>query len=106
MARRKATPRTVERISTGVAGLDEILHGGFIPHHSYMLRGGPGTGKTILGLHFLTKAIANGSKVLLITMSEPQEEIRLHAEFIGFNLKGIEFLDLTPTEEVFEEAES
>lgn len=33
------------RISTGVAGLDEILQGGFITHRAYLVRGEPGSGK-------------------------------------------------------------
>jgi predicted ATP-dependent serine protease len=28
------------RLSTGIAGLDEILRGGFIPERAYLLRGG------------------------------------------------------------------
>jgi circadian clock protein KaiC len=39
-------------------------------------------------------------------MSEPQDEICLHASFIGLDLKGIKILDLTPSEQVFEQAES
>ncbi|HEY6410449.1 MAG TPA: ATPase domain-containing protein, partial [Ktedonobacteraceae bacterium] len=38
------------RVSTGVAGLDEILYGGLIHRRAYLLRGGPGCGKTTLGL--------------------------------------------------------
>ncbi|WP_217808080.1 ATPase domain-containing protein [Halomonas sp. CSM-2] len=41
------------RLLTGVAGLDQILHGGLIPHRTYLIRGGPGSGKTTLGMHFL-----------------------------------------------------
>ncbi|MDF2693591.1 MAG: putative circadian clock protein KaiC, partial [Labilithrix sp.] len=48
------SPEDERRLSTGVAGLDEALHGGLLPGRTYVVRGGPGTGKTILGLHFLT----------------------------------------------------
>lgn len=41
------------RLSSGVPGLDEILYGGLIPERTYLVRGDTGTGKTILGLHFL-----------------------------------------------------
>ena len=44
-----------DRLSTGIDGLDEILHGGLIPERSYMLRGPAGSGKTILGLHVLER---------------------------------------------------
>src|SRR5215467_8798068 len=42
------------RISTGIAGLDHILHGGLLPGRTYLVAGEPGTGKTTLGLHFLS----------------------------------------------------
>ena len=46
------------RQSTGITGLDEILGGGLVEGRSYLLSGGPGTGKTILGLTFLTTGAA------------------------------------------------
>jgi len=54
------------RLSTGVAGLDEILRGGLIPRRSYLVRGGPGSGKTILGLHFLNRALVENQRALLV----------------------------------------
>lgn len=44
---------TEARLSVGVPGLDAILNGGLLPDRSSMIRGGPGTGKTILGLQYL-----------------------------------------------------
>jgi circadian clock protein KaiC len=41
-----------KRLSSGIRGFDEVLHGGFIPGRAYLVRGGPGSGKTTLGLHF------------------------------------------------------
>ncbi|AXS84003.1 ATPase domain-containing protein [Marinobacter sp. Arc7-DN-1] len=35
-----------QRISTGVQGLDEIACGGLLPQRAYLVRGGPGGGKT------------------------------------------------------------
>jgi len=37
-----------DRLSTGILGLDQILHGGLIPGRAYLVRGRPGTGKTTL----------------------------------------------------------
>lgn len=55
---------SISRLSTGIAGLDEVLRGGLIPGQAYLLRGGPGTGKTTLGLHFLAAGAAKGEKTL------------------------------------------
>lgn len=98
--------RMVERISTGVFGLDEVLDGGLICGSTYLVRGGPGTGKTTLGLHFLTEGAARGEKVLLISLAATEKEIRQEAGSIGFDLKGIDVLDLTPSPEFFSKDQS
>ena len=87
---------TVARISTGIPGLDEILRGGLILQRSYMVRGGPGTGKTILGLHFLHYAIERGETCLLITFGESKAELVRNGSVLGFAMDKIRFLDLSP----------
>jgi len=41
------------KIHSGTPGLDEVLHGGFTSGQTTVVSGGPGTGKTIIGLQFL-----------------------------------------------------
>jgi len=94
------------RLSSGIAGYDEILLGGFIPNRAYLARGGPGTGKTILGLHFLIAGVARGESSLFITLGEPETEIKQNAEKLGFDLAGMHFLDLSPTPEFFSEVQT
>ncbi len=101
-----ATPDNEPRLSTGVAGLDDVLHGGVLPGRTYVVRGGPGTGKTMLGLHFLTAGAARGERTLFITVEEPTEQIRRDAHALGFDLEGVRFLDLTPGAEFFMKAQS
>jgi circadian clock protein KaiC len=84
------------RVSIGVTGLDEILRGGLIPNRAYMVRGGPGSGKTILGMHFLDWAARRGQPCMLITFGESEAELRRNAEQLGFTTSGIHFLDLSP----------
>ncbi|MCF8025163.1 MAG: hypothetical protein K9K82_06720 [Desulfobacteraceae bacterium] len=94
------------RLSTGIAGLDEILSGGLLAGKSYLVRGGPGTGKTMLGMHFLTAGIEAGEKALFITLGETEPQLRENAEAVGFDVSGIDFLDLSPSSEFFSEMES
>jgi circadian clock protein KaiC len=94
------------RLSTGITGLDEILGGGLIPARAYLLRGGPGTGKTTVGLHFLTSGDPRVEKPLFITMGETEEQIRKNAEAVGFDLEGVTFLDLSPSSAFFSEVQS
>jgi circadian clock protein KaiC len=102
------TPGNTEEIrrSTGVVGLDEVLHGGLLPGRTYLVRGGPGTGKTMLGLHFLTAGARLGERTLFITVEESTEQIRKDAGVLGFDLSGVRFVDLTPGSEFFTKAQA
>ncbi|MDQ7826967.1 MAG: ATPase domain-containing protein [Candidatus Eremiobacteraeota bacterium] len=92
---------TEGRLSTGVKGIDEILKGGLIKGNAYLLRGGPGAGKTVLGMHFLTAAAVKGQKALFITLVESTEKIRFNARAMAFTLDRIDFLDVSPTKDFF-----
>lgn len=94
------------RVSSGVDGLDEVLGGGLIPGRAYLARGGPGSGKTVLGLHFLTAGAAGGERCLFITLSEPAEQLRSNGASLGLDLDRVRFLDLSPTPEFFTDAGS
>lgn len=83
------------RISTGIQGLDEILHGGFMPDSSYLIVGGPGSGKTILSLQFMLESIKRKARCLYITYAEPEETIRKNAASFGWDLTALAFADLT-----------
>jgi circadian clock protein KaiC len=95
-----------DRLSTGISGLNEVLHGGYVPGRAYLVRGGPGTGKTTLGMHFLTTGAANGEPVLFITLAETVAQLRRTAEGLGFDAQGITFLDLSPTSDFFAQVQT
>jgi circadian clock protein KaiC len=99
-------PELLDRLSTGIVGLDEILYGGLIPGRAYLVRGGPGSGKTTVGLHFLTAGEVTGERALFITLGEPETQIRQNAQALGFKLKQVAFLDLSPNSTFFTEVES
>lgn len=94
------------RLSTGISGLDEILQGGLIQNRGYLVRGGPGTGKTTLGTHFLAAGILAGEKTLLITLGEPGEQILASGEQLGLHLQNVQVLDLSPDSTFFTDAQS
>ncbi len=94
------------RISTGIPGMDTVLYGGFVNTFSYLIRGGPGTGKTIFGLHFLTAPQNDSQTSLFITLSEPAEKIRRIGTAMGFDLSRVHMLDLSPGPEFFAKMES
>jgi len=93
------------RVITGVKGLDEILNGGLVKERAYLVRGGPGTGKTTLGLHFLKKGIEENEKSLLITLTESKQKIKKDAKKRKLDLKKVEFIDLSPGSELIKNNE-
>jgi circadian clock protein KaiC len=81
-------------ISTGVAGLDEILGGGFPPNRLYLIQGNPGAGKTTLALQFLLEGLRHGERGLYVTLSESDEEVTDVARAHGWSLEGLERITL------------
>ena len=86
------------RISTGSRGLDDILGGGLDPERMYLYEGRPGSGKTTLALQFLLEGVRNGERVLYITLSETEGELRLVCKRHGWSLRGITIFELVPPE--------
>ena len=93
----------VERISTGVSGLDVITEGGIPENGLVLLSGQSGTGKTIFGLQFLFSSNDNG---IYVSFEEPVEQIKDTAASFGWTDKKerIRFLKYDPfrIEDIFE----
>ncbi len=85
---------TDNKVSTGVAGLDEILGGGLPAGHLYLLDGEPGTGKTTLALQFLLAGAAQGTPGLYVTLSESRAELTGVAMSHGWTLDNVEVFEL------------
>lgn len=81
-------------ISTGIAGLDNVLAGGLTPDRLYLVEGTPGTGKTTLSLQFLLDGVSRGQKGLYVTLSESADELRASASTHGWSLDDIEIHEL------------
>lgn len=90
----KTAPGMRDILSTGIAGLDEILRGGLTRGRIYLLEGTPGTGKTTVGLQFLLDGAARGEKGLYVTLSESIDELQSAATSHGWSLDGIELHEL------------
>ena len=93
-----SAPRELSRISTGSAGLDDILGGGFDANRMYLYEGQPGTGKTTIALQFLLRGVRDGERVLYISLSETKRELDVVAQRHGWTLDGIDIFELVPPE--------
>ena len=87
------------RVSTGVAGLDDILGGGLPPDRLYLVQGDPGTGKTTLALQYLLDGVRRGERVLFITLSETEDELRAVATSHGWDLTGVNVFELSAAQQ-------
>ena len=79
-----------DRVSTGVEGLDQLLHGGFPRHSSTVVSGGTGTGKTLLSLHFLVEGARRGERGIYFTLEETPEQLHSAAAAFGWDLQALE----------------
>lgn len=92
----------MERVSSGVKGLDEILGGGFPKGRTVLVVGSPGSGKTILALQFLRAGAVNGERSIYITFDERPEQVKENVSAFGWDLDRLEaegkimFVDATP----------
>lgn len=75
----------LERIATGVPGLDEVLKGGFYEGAVYIVRGTPGAGKTILANQICFHHARQGKRALFVTLlAENHARMLQHLEQMSF----------------------
>ncbi|MCO6419087.1 AAA family ATPase [Siccirubricoccus sp. KC 17139] len=77
--------RQIERVPSGVPGLDTILQGGFPKGGIHILQGAPGVGKTTLGNQICYHHVAKGGRALYVTLlSETHARMLLHLGTMTF----------------------
>jgi circadian clock protein KaiC len=79
-----------DRLPSGVPGLDALLHGGVPRASTTIVEGGTGTGKTLVGLHFLLEGARRGEAGILFTLEETPGQIRAAAQSFGWALAPLE----------------
>lgn len=93
MARRRSNGgppfhRAITKASTGISGLDEVTSGGLPAGRPTLIAGGPGCGKTILGLEFLVRgATLYDEPGVFVAFEETEAELVENAKALGFDLR-------------------
>lgn len=77
----------MESLSTGIEGLDVLMDGGYPKGKGILVTGPTGSGKTIMGLHFLYKSCHQGRKCILILTRELTEDILNQAKELNLDLE-------------------
>ncbi len=80
----------VERVKTGIPGLDDILNGGIPKRNIVLLSGGPGTGKTILASQFLWNGLQLGEPGIYVALEEHPVQVRINMKNFGWDVRQYE----------------
>lgn len=101
-------PLSRRRHAFGVKGLDEMLEGGLPEASPTMLLGSPGSGKTLLGLHFVAEGARNGERSHYYSFYDVPSRATDQAASVGLHLQPLldsGLLELSfrpPTEQVLD----
>ncbi|MHB8780808.1 MAG: RAD55 family ATPase [Candidatus Geothermincolia bacterium] len=88
----------MDRVATGIAGLDEMLRGGLLRSSVALVKGAPGTGKSSFGLTFVaTGAAGAGEPGIVLTFEQFPSKIARDAASIGVDLAELETRGLVRT---------
>ena len=78
------------KVSTGIAGLDLVLGGGLPAGRVTLLSGGPGSGKSMIGLQCLIHGAGDGQPGILVMFEERAVAVRQNAWSWGWDLARLE----------------
>jgi circadian clock protein KaiC len=82
-------PTSEKRLSTGSPAIDKMMDGGIYEGSVTLVSGISGTGKTVFSVQFLSNAIKNGHKALLVSLDEHPRQLIRNARSLGFDLQGL-----------------
>jgi circadian clock protein KaiC len=74
---------SIERFSSGIAGLDEMTHGGWLRNSLIIVRGPTGSGKTMLAGLYARAGALRGERVVYYGFEEPRPILVRNFEAIG-----------------------
>ncbi len=98
-----AQNETLPKASTGIAGFDQVLGGGFARNRLHLIEGSPGAGKTTIALQFLLAGAARGEIGMYVSLAETAAELRDGARSHGWTIDAnIEIFELLASESVLD----
>jgi circadian clock protein KaiC len=81
----------LQKVPTGIHGLDEIMCGGFPKGRTTLVCGGAGSGKTLFGMQFLIRgAIDRGAPGVFVSFEESESDLAGNFASLGFDLNRLQ----------------
>lgn len=91
----------MDRILTGIKGLDEVLKGGLPKGRTILVAGSPGSGKTTFAMQFLVGGAKAGEGGLYVSLDDKPENVKANLSSFNWDLDSLEhdgkitFIDAT-----------
>jgi circadian clock protein KaiC len=95
----------IEKLPTGIPGLDLIAAGGLPRGRSTLVSGTAGSAKTVFALHFLIEGVKLGENGVFVTFEETPDDLRRNMLGFGWDISKLEaerqfsFVDAAPRPE-------
>lgn len=77
----------IERVTSGIPGLDKHMKGGFVKNSVNLVSGATGTGKSIFALQYLWHGLQKGDNGVYISLEQEPDEIFADASLFGWDFK-------------------
>jgi circadian clock protein KaiC len=90
LIRKQKTIEELAKAPSYISGFDEILYGGLPQGRATLIEGGPGTGKSIVGLEFLYRGALAGEAGIFVAFEERASAVRRNARTLGWDLESLE----------------
>ncbi|MBV8113072.1 MAG: DNA repair protein RadA, partial [Hyphomicrobiales bacterium] len=88
------------RVVTGIAELDRVAGGGFVPGSATLIGGEPGIGKSTLLIQACAAAARSGARVVYISGEESTAQVRLRASRLGLASAPVQLAAQTLIEDI------
>lgn len=101
----ETTDIDIDKIPTGIEGVDDIMMGGLPAGRTTLVAGSAGSAKTIFALQFLANGVHDGGAGVFVTFEETPEDIRRNVASLGWDVAQWEsdqqfaFVDVSPAPE-------
>jgi circadian clock protein KaiC len=88
--KKDAVSQVLPKIATGIPGFDELSHGGLPRYRTSLLRGGPGSGKTVFALQSLVNAVRRRQEPgIFVAFEENTRQIIANAASFDWGLSAL-----------------